>query len=49
MKSTTKIRLCLAAFLVAGTLSAADNFNNLFRVMAPHGDCQIRRPGQEAF
>ena len=49
MKNTTKIRLCLAAFLVAGTLSAADNFNNLFRVMAPHGDCQIRRPGQDAF
>ena len=48
MKSTSKIRLCLAAFLVAGTLSA-DNFNNLFRVMAPHGDCQIQRPGQEAF
>ena len=49
MKSTMKISFFLAAFLGAGMLSAADNFNNLFRVMAPHGDCQIRRPGQEAF
>ncbi len=48
MESTMKIHLCLAAILVAGTLSA-DNFNNLFRVMSPHGDCQIKRPGQEMF
>ena len=48
MKNTLQTCLVLAAAMVAGTVSA-DNFNNLFRIMSPRGDCQIRRPGQEAF
>ena len=48
MKSSFQTCLVLAAAMVAGTMSA-DNFNNLFRVMSPRGDCQIRRLGQEAF
>lgn len=48
MKKNATIGIALAALLAAGPLSA-DNFNNLFRVMSPRGDCQIRRPGQEAF
>ena len=45
MKNTLQTCLVLAAAMVAGTVSA-DNFNNLFRVMSPRGDCQIRRLGQ---
>jgi hypothetical protein len=48
MKNTLQTCLVLAAAMVAGTVSA-DNFNNLFRVMSPRGDCQIRRLGQETF
>ena len=48
MKNTLQTCLVLAAAMVAGTLSA-DSFNNLFRIMSPRGNCQIRRPGQEAF
>ena len=48
MKNNLQTCLVLAAAMVAGTVSA-DNFNNLFRVMSPRGDCQIRRLGQEAF
>ena len=48
MKKTLQICLVLVAAMVAGTVSA-DNFNNLFRIMSPRGDCQIQRPGQEAF
>ena len=48
MKNALQICIALVAFLVAGVVSA-DTFNNLFRVMSPRGDCQIRRPGQEMF
>ncbi len=48
MKNTLQTCLALAAAMVAGTVSA-DSFNNLFRIMSPRGNCQIRRPGQEAF
>ncbi len=48
MKRIATTVATLAAFMAACTLSA-DNYNNLFRIMSPHGDCQIRRPGQEAF
>jgi hypothetical protein len=48
MKKYSTIGLALAALMAAAPLSA-DTFNNLFRVMSPRGDCQIRRPGQEAF
>ena len=48
MKRMKRIGLVLAALLAVGTLRA-DNFNNLFRVMIPRGDCQIRRAGQDQF
>ena len=48
MKNTLQFCLFLAAAMVVGTVSA-DSFNNLFRIMSPRGNCQIRRPGQEAF
>ncbi len=48
MKNTLQICLVLAAAMVVGTVSA-DTFNNLFRIMSPRGNCQIRRPGQEVF
>ena len=48
MKNALQTCLVLAAAMVAGTVSA-DTFNNLFRIMSPRGDCQIRRLGQEAF
>ncbi len=48
MKNTLQTCLALAAAMVAGTVSA-DSFNHLFRIMSPRGNCQIRRPGQEAF
>lgn len=48
MKNTLQTCLALAAAMVVGTVSA-DSFNNLFRIMSPRGNCQIRRPGQEAF
>ena len=48
MKNALQTCLVLVAALAAGVASA-DTFNNLFRIMSPRGDCQIRRPGQEAF
>ena len=48
MLSFSKKSVFLGALLVAGVLSA-DNFNNLFRIGAPNGDCQICRPGQTVF
>lgn len=48
MKRMATICLALAAALSAATLRA-DSFNNLFRVIAPRGECQIRLPGEEAY
>ena len=48
MSTLCKKFVFLSALLVAGVLSA-DNFNNLFRIGAPNGDCQICLPGQTAF
>ena len=48
MKNALQTCLVLAAALVAG-VGSADTINNLFRIMSPRGDCQIRRPGQAAF
>lgn len=50
MKSMVKIRIAFAvAIALAATSLRADTFNNLLRVIAPRGECQIRLPGSEEY
>lgn len=50
MKRMFPIRIALAAAVAFATASLrADTFNNLLRVIAPRGDCQIRLPGTETY
>ena len=48
MKGMSKIRMALSVTLLAASLHA-DTFNNLMRVIAPRGECQIRLPGAEEY
>lgn len=50
MKRMASMKIALAAAVAFAAVSLrADTFNNLLRVIAPRGDCQIRLPGAEGY